>query len=63
MKPNLVTYNIAIGGLCRAERVEEAKAVLEEMKERGLAPDGYTFSILCDGYLRLGRFRCLGWIF
>ncbi|RWR76242.1 hypothetical protein CKAN_00467500 [Cinnamomum micranthum f. kanehirae] len=60
VKPNLMTYNTVIGGalssggLCLVGRVKEAKAVLEEMKEQGLAPDGCTCSILFDGYSRLG---------
>ncbi|RVX08363.1 Pentatricopeptide repeat-containing protein [Vitis vinifera] len=64
--PNLVTYNVIMGGLCRARlldeaielkrsmRSREAKLMLLEMINVGLKPEPITYNALIDGFMRQG---------
>ncbi|KAI5676966.1 hypothetical protein M9H77_07916 [Catharanthus roseus] len=62
IKPNVVTYNVLLNGICRRaslhpeERFErvirEAEKVFDEMRQRGVEPDVRSYSILLHVYSR-----------
>ncbi|KAL9666758.1 hypothetical protein QQ045_001097 [Rhodiola kirilowii] len=53
ISPDVITYNIVFGGLCRAGKWEEAKAMCREMLDHGLEPDVVTFSVLINNALAM----------
>ncbi|KAJ8539279.1 hypothetical protein K7X08_013531 [Anisodus acutangulus] len=55
-KPNVVTYNTIIKSLFESKaHVSEASSWFERMKENGVAPSSFTYSILIDGYCKRNR--------
>ncbi|CAJ1340914.1 unnamed protein product, partial [Effrenium voratum] len=56
VKPDEVLYNSLLDGCAKQSRVEDALALLQEMKDQGVGPSNYTLSILCK---LLGRARRL----
>ncbi|CAM8954714.1 unnamed protein product [Rhodiola kirilowii] len=55
ISPNVITYNIVIGGLCRAGKWEEAQAMFHEMLDHGLEPDVVTFNVLINALAKMGK--------
>ncbi|XP_024518665.1 pentatricopeptide repeat-containing protein At1g62670, mitochondrial [Selaginella moellendorffii] len=54
-KPNLRTFNIMIHGLCKANKVGEADALVRRMEDEcGVAPDEFTFNTIIDGHFKAG---------
>ncbi|KAL3736140.1 hypothetical protein ACJRO7_025141 [Eucalyptus globulus] len=47
--PDACTCNILIRALCGSGKLEDARAVLDEMPLRGIRPDGVTFLVLING--------------
>ncbi|KAJ4828406.1 hypothetical protein Tsubulata_027359 [Turnera subulata] len=54
--PSLFAYNVALRNVLRAEQWEVAHGLFEEMRERGLAPDRYTYSMLITQFGKAGMF-------
>ncbi|XP_047338461.1 pentatricopeptide repeat-containing protein At1g03560, mitochondrial [Impatiens glandulifera] len=52
---NAVTYSIAIDGLGKVGRVEEAESLFEEMIKKGCTPDSYCYNAIIDAYTKNGR--------
>jgi leucine-rich PPR motif-containing protein len=44
--PNNIVYNIAIDGLCKSGKVDEARSVLSILMSRGFLPDNFTYCSL-----------------
>lgn len=54
VKPDVVTYNIMIKGLCDKGTLDKAAALIDEIEKNGLKPDLVTFNTI------LGAFYCTG---
>ncbi|CAH2048202.1 unnamed protein product, partial [Thlaspi arvense] len=52
VKPNVVTCNTMISGLCRKDLLQEADALFRKMKEDGPLPDSGTYNALIGARLR-----------
>ncbi|XP_010545716.1 PREDICTED: pentatricopeptide repeat-containing protein At3g16010 isoform X1 [Tarenaya hassleriana] len=54
--PNVVSYNTVIKALFQSKApASEASSWLEKMKENGVSPSSFTYSILIDGYCKTNR--------
>lgn len=53
--PNTVTYNSMIDGLCRQNRLDEAKRTFDSMGSKGCSPKVVTFTTLINGYCKAGK--------
>ncbi|CAI7926810.1 unnamed protein product [Closterium sp. NIES-54] len=51
----LRTYNMLLNAWCERGDVEQARAVLREMRAAGVAPDAVSYNTLMKAYGRLGR--------
>ncbi|KAK2978964.1 hypothetical protein RJ640_017528 [Escallonia rubra] len=56
VKPDVVSYNIAIKGFCEMGSLDYAVAMLGEMEKSGVKPDRITFNTLLKGLFKKGRF-------
>ncbi len=43
VQPTVVSYNVAINACSQCGQLKWAKNLLEEMKQAGLAPDGWSY--------------------
>ncbi|KAF3550124.1 hypothetical protein DY000_02005065 [Brassica cretica] len=55
VKPNVITHNIMIGGLCKKGSLSKADMLFRKMGEDGIAPDDCTYNILIRAHLRGGE--------
>ncbi|MED6208507.1 hypothetical protein PIB30_045654 [Stylosanthes scabra] len=53
--PNNIVYNIAIAGLCKSGKVEEARSLLSSWLSRGFVPDNFTYCTLIHAYSVAGN--------
>jgi len=51
----VVTYTTVIDGLCKAQAVDRAKGVLQQMIHKGVKPDKRTYTCLIHGYCSSGQ--------
>ncbi|KAL1549475.1 pentatricopeptide repeat-containing protein, chloroplastic-like protein [Salvia divinorum] len=49
VKVDLVAWNMLVEGYCKVGLVEEAKSVIEKMKEEGMGPNVATYGSLANG--------------
>ncbi|KAF8725565.1 hypothetical protein HU200_020099 [Digitaria exilis] len=56
-KPNTVTYDTLVMGLCKLGRWRDAIKLVEEMPSRGCRPDVVTYRMLFDGLCAAGEFH------
>ncbi|KAK3014672.1 hypothetical protein RJ639_009985 [Escallonia herrerae] len=56
VKPDVVSYNIAIKGFCEMGSLDYAVAMLGEMEKSGVKPDRITFNTLLKWLFKKGRF-------
>lgn len=54
-EPTIRTYNSLVGGLCYVGRLEEALELLKKLKDSPLTLDIYIFTIVLDGFCKVGR--------
>ncbi|XP_057769115.1 pentatricopeptide repeat-containing protein At2g17140 isoform X1 [Salvia miltiorrhiza] len=54
VKLQTYTFNLLIGTLCDAGRLEDARHLFDRMPDRDCQPNEYTFGILARGYCRDG---------
>jgi leucine-rich PPR motif-containing protein len=55
--PNIVTYNTVIDGLCKAQVVDRAKGVFQQMIDKGVKPNNVTYNCLIHGYLSIKQWK------
>jgi pentatricopeptide repeat protein len=56
-KPNAVTYNTLVTGLCKLGRWRDANELVQDMPRRGCPPDVVTYRMLFDGLCAAGEFH------
>lgn len=49
VKADIIAWNMLVEGYCRLGLIEEAKKIIEKMKESGLYPDVATYGSLANG--------------
>lgn len=52
-KPNLVTFNTLIDGLCKSGKVDIASSLFEKMVSAGYTPDTYTYSPFIENLCKM----------
>ncbi|TVU30087.1 hypothetical protein EJB05_21693, partial [Eragrostis curvula] len=57
-KPNIVTYNYMLKGLCRADKWEDTGELIVEMVREECLPNEVTFSILISSLCQKGLVDC-----
>jgi leucine-rich PPR motif-containing protein len=55
--PDIVTYNTVIDGLCKAQVVDRAKGVFQQMIDKGVKPNNVTYNCLIHGYLSIEQWK------
>uniref|UniRef100_A0A0A9B0L0 Pentatricopeptide repeat-containing protein n=1 Tax=Arundo donax TaxID=35708 RepID=A0A0A9B0L0_ARUDO len=50
VSPDVVTYNSIIDGMCKAQAMDKAEAVLQQMFAKGVLPVCTTYNSLVHGY-------------
>ncbi|CAD6234755.1 unnamed protein product [Miscanthus lutarioriparius] len=55
IEPDVTCYTVLIDGQCKAEYLEEARGLFDEMLAKGLSPDVYTYTALINGYCSQGE--------
>ncbi|KHN35153.1 pentatricopeptide repeat-containing protein At1g06710, mitochondrial [Glycine soja] len=53
--PNIITYGALVDGLCKANRVEEARELLDTMSVNGCEPNQIVYDALIDGFCKTGK--------
>ncbi|KAL0306591.1 UNVERIFIED_CONTAM: putative pentatricopeptide repeat-containing protein [Sesamum radiatum] len=56
-KPDVISYNVIIAGLCREKKVREANKLLEDMPRLQCPPDVVTYKTLFDGLCDVQQFK------
>lgn len=54
-RPNAVTYDTLIGGLCKDKLVDDARLLFSKMEDQKIDPDVYTCSVLVHGLCSVGK--------
>lgn len=52
LKPDAISYNALIGGLCRKGMSMQAREVLCDMLERGVEPSILTYKVILAGFCK-----------
>lgn len=55
IEPDVTCYTVLIDGRCKAEYLEEARGLFDEMLAKGLIPDVHTYTALINGYCSQGE--------
>ncbi|KAL5707831.1 hypothetical protein ACHQM5_018688 [Ranunculus cassubicifolius] len=55
IKPDVVYYTVLIDGHCKADNLQEAVVLFDEMMDRGFTPDAITYTALVSGYCNRGN--------
>ncbi|KAL2349446.1 hypothetical protein Fmac_003446 [Flemingia macrophylla] len=53
--PNIITYGALVDGLCKANRVKEARELLDTMPSHGCEPNQIVYDALIDGFCKTGK--------
>ncbi|WOL18201.1 hypothetical protein Cni_G26994 [Canna indica] len=54
--PGIASYNVLLRALCSSGKVEEARALLDEMPNKNVEPDIICYNIVLDGYFKKGDY-------
>ncbi|GAB2294181.1 hypothetical protein Dimus_028400 [Dionaea muscipula] len=54
-EPNVFTYGALIDGLCKAQKVREARDLLDAMLRNGCEPNHIVYDALIDGFCKAGK--------
>jgi pentatricopeptide repeat protein len=55
--PSVATYNSIISFWCKANSIEKAEAILQQMVDNGVTPDDTTFGTMMLGYSKVGQWK------
>lgn len=55
IEPDVAYYTVLIDGQCKAESLDEARRLFDEMLAKGLVPDVYAYTALINGYCSHGE--------
>ncbi|KAK7308874.1 hypothetical protein RJT34_05179 [Clitoria ternatea] len=53
--PNVITYGALVDGLCKANRVKEARELLDAMSVHDCEPNQIVYDALIDGFCKIGK--------
>ncbi|TKY71129.1 Pentatricopeptide repeat-containing protein mitochondrial [Spatholobus suberectus] len=53
--PNIITYGALVDGLCKANRVKEARELLDTMSIHACEPNQIVYDALIDGFCKTGK--------
>ncbi|KAK2371883.1 Tetratricopeptide repeat (TPR) superfamily protein [Trifolium repens] len=56
-EPNVFTYGALVDGLCKANRVKEARELLDTMSAHGCEPNQIVYDALIDGFCKIGKLQ------
>ncbi|KAK7308002.1 hypothetical protein VNO77_41549 [Canavalia gladiata] len=54
-RPNVITYGALVDGLCKANRVKEARELLDTMSIHGCEANQIVYDALIDGFCKTGK--------
>ncbi|XP_027361585.1 pentatricopeptide repeat-containing protein At1g06710, mitochondrial [Abrus precatorius] len=54
-RPNVITYGALVDGLCKANRVKEARELFDIMSVHGCEPNQIVYDALIDGFCKIGK--------
>ncbi|KAK7260698.1 hypothetical protein RIF29_26957 [Crotalaria pallida] len=54
-RPNVITYGALVDGLCKANRVKQARELLDTMSTQGCVPNQIVYDALIDGFCKAGK--------
>ncbi|XP_018674204.2 small ribosomal subunit protein mS78 (rPPR3a) [Musa acuminata AAA Group] len=54
--PGIASYNVLLRALCSIDEVEKARALLDEMPDKGVEPDIICYNTVLEGYLKKGDY-------
>ncbi|WVZ88224.1 hypothetical protein U9M48_034768, partial [Paspalum notatum var. saurae] len=55
IEPDVICYTVLIDGQCKADFLDGARRLFDEMLAKGLTPDVYTYTALINGYCSQGE--------
>lgn len=55
IEPDVAFYTVLIDGECKADYLEKARALFDELLQKGLTPDKYAYTALINGYCSQGE--------
>jgi pentatricopeptide repeat protein len=55
IEPDVPCYTVLIHGQCKADYLEGARGLFDEMLQKGLAPDLHAYTALINGYCSQGE--------
>ncbi|CAJ2633504.1 unnamed protein product [Trifolium pratense] len=55
--PNVITYGALVDGLCKANRVKEARELLDTMSAHGCEPNQIVYDAVIDGLCKIGKLQ------
>ena len=53
--PNIATFTALVDGAARAGRIDDALALMDDMRQNGVAPNTATYTCVIDGCGRAAR--------
>lgn len=55
--PNVITYGALVDGLCKANKVTEARELLDTMSSHGCEPNHIVYDAVIDGFCKIGKLQ------
>ncbi|CAL5208506.1 unnamed protein product [Lathyrus oleraceus] len=55
--PNVITYGALVDGLCKANKVKEARELLDTMSAHGCEPNHIVYDAVIDGFCKIGKLQ------
>ncbi|XP_057450200.1 pentatricopeptide repeat-containing protein At1g06710, mitochondrial [Lotus japonicus] len=55
--PNVITYGALVDGLCKANKVKEARELLDTMSAHGCEPNQIVYDAVIDGFCKTGKLQ------